>query len=137
MSGSGICAPSGGLFGDDCTPGRAPCQCGTCLDLGTARLCTVSCAAGCPEGFSCRTASTQDGVEQREVCFPNGGGQPGAACDFGPAACETGLCIRKDSGPLCTSACAGADECPEGWSCELLAAVDERSVQACLPPSLQ
>jgi hypothetical protein len=33
--------------------------------------------------------------------------------------------------------CAGADECPEGWSCELLAAVDERSVQACLPPSLQ
>ncbi|MEN9796512.1 MAG: hypothetical protein RL653_208 [Pseudomonadota bacterium] len=137
LSGSGICAPNGGLFGDDCSPGRSPCQSGTCLDLGTARLCTVPCAAGCPEGFSCRTASTQEGADVREVCFPNGGGQPGAACDFGPAACESGLCIRKDSGPLCTAACTGADGCPGGWSCELLAAVDERSVQACLPPSLQ
>ena len=137
LSGNGVCAPNGGLFGDDCSPGRPPCQSGTCLDLGTARLCTLPCAAGCPAGFSCRAASTLDGAEQREVCFPNGGGQPGASCEFGPAACESGLCIRKDSGPTCTLPCAAAADCPEGWTCELLAAVDAQSVQACLPPSLQ
>ena len=36
-SGSGVCAPITGLFGDDCSPGQAPCQTGTCLDLGTAQ----------------------------------------------------------------------------------------------------
>ncbi len=137
-SGTGLCSPIGGLFGDDCTPGRAPCQSGTCLDLGTARVCTVTCAGGaCPDGFTCRQAQSPDGAQQVPVCFPVGGGKPGASCSFGPAACESGLCIRKDSGPICTSACTGAADCPEGWSCELLRTVTETSVQACLPPALQ
>ncbi len=136
-SGSGICAPNGGLFGDDCTPGRPPCQSGTCLDLGTARLCTVPCAAGCPSGFSCRKAKALGSSEDVDVCFPDGGGKAGADCAFGPAACESGLCIRKDSGPVCTVPCADVSECPEGWRCEATATVTLTSVQACLPPSLQ
>lgn len=138
LSGSGICAPQGGLFGDDCSPGRAPCQSGTCLDLGTARLCTVTCGSGaCPEGFTCRQATAPDGTMPTPVCFPNGGGTPGAKCDFGPAACESGLCIRKDSGPICTVGCAGDADCPDGWICDVLRTVTESSVQACLPPALQ
>jgi|APLak6261679142_1056127.scaffolds.fasta_scaffold00343_4 hypothetical protein len=138
LSGAGVCAPIGGLFGDDCSPGRAPCQSGTCLDLGTARLCSITCAAGsCPGGFSCRQAVAPDGTTQVPVCFPNGGGKPGADCDFGPAACESGLCIRKDSGPICTVGCMGDTDCPDGWICDLLRTVTEQSVQACLPPALQ
>lgn len=138
-SGAGVCAPLGGLFGDDCSPGRAPCQSGTCLDLGTARLCSVTCAGGaaCPDGFSCRRARREaDGLDV-DVCFPSGGGTPGADCSFGPAACESGLCIRKDSGPMCTRACSGDGDCPDSWLCTLMQTVNEQSVQACLPPELQ
>ncbi|MBI3183840.1 MAG: hypothetical protein HYZ28_17010 [Myxococcales bacterium] len=142
-SGTGVCAPLGGLFGDDCSPGRPPCQTGTCLDLGTARVCTLPCGSGlsCPAGFTCRKAellgSADAGTQQREVCFPEGGGKAGADCSFGPAACESGLCIRKDSGPVCSAHCADVTECPEGWSCTQVLAIDGQPVQACLPPSVQ
>lgn len=138
LSGTGVCAPIGGLFGDDCSPGRAPCQSGTCLDLGTARVCSVTCASGtCPEGFTCRDAFGPDGTTTVPVCFPNGGGKAGASCSFGPAACETGLCIRKDSGPICTQPCTSNAECPDEWICEVRNTVTDSSVQACIPPSLQ
>jgi hypothetical protein len=137
LSGSGVCAPMGGLFGDDCTPGRPPCQTGACLDLGTSRVCTQLCALGCPEGFSCRPAEPMSGGEAIEVCFPLGGGLPGADCTFGPAACESGLCIRKDSGPLCTMACGVDGDCPASWRCDGVATVEGLSIQACVPPSLQ
>ncbi|MFT3708961.1 MAG: hypothetical protein QM817_15030 [Archangium sp.] len=138
LSGTGVCAPYGGLFGDDCSPGRAPCQSGTCLDLGTARVCSVSCASGtCPDGFACRQAFAADGVMQVPVCFPNGGGKAGGNCEFGPAACESGLCIRKDSGPICTQGCMTDADCPTDWICDTLLSVTNQSVQACLPPALQ
>ncbi|MCA2980186.1 MAG: hypothetical protein INH41_22890 [Myxococcaceae bacterium] len=139
VSGTGVCAPFGGLFGDDCTPGRPPCQSGTCLDLGTTRVCSLPCPTGqCPTGFSCRRALRSQAADQAlDVCFPSGGGTAGASCAFGPAGCESGLCIRKDSGPVCTQPCTAEAECPMGWRCEALATVDDRSVQACLPPALQ
>jgi len=138
LSGMGVCAPLGGLFGDDCSPGRSPCQSGTCLDLGTATLCTQTCPAGtCPDGFVCRKADLPDGSGQTDVCFPDGGGLAGANCDFGPAACSSGLCIRKESGPICTQACTDDTGCPTDWKCELQSTVDLQSVQACLPPDLQ
>lgn len=142
-SGPGVCAPLGGLFGDDCTPGRPPCQTGTCLDLGTAQLCTVACDAQgmCPAGFTCRSAtlpgSTPDAGVTTQVCFPNGGGQAGADCTFGPAACASGLCIKKDSGPICSSACTEDSMCPDGWTCQVTRTVDMMSVQACIAPGLE
>lgn len=138
LSGSGVCAPLGGLFGDDCSPGRPPCQTGTCLDVGTAQVCTVTCAGGCPAGFSCRQAQSEGGGTV-EVCFPEGGGATGSSCEFGPAACQSGLCIRKDSGPVCTAACTEASECPEGWACGPARAVDDESqdYSICLPPAVQ
>ncbi len=135
-SGAGVCSPTGGLFGDDCAPGRAPCQSGTCLDLGTARVCTVTCASGaCQSGFSCRKAQVAGG-EPVDVCFPNGGGKAGSSCSFGPAACESGLCIRKDSGNICTLGCTTSTDCPESWTCELSLSVTNQSMQSCLPPVL-
>ncbi len=137
-NGSGVCAPLGGLFGDDCSPGRSPCQSGTCLDLGTARVCTLTCASGaCPDGFACRKAVLPNASGEIDVCFPNGGGQAGASCEFGPAACSTGLCIRKDSGSICTMPCTEDAQCPQGWTCDVQLAVTSQSVQACIPPYLQ
>ncbi|MBX5482491.1 MAG: hypothetical protein IRZ16_11745 [Myxococcaceae bacterium] len=138
-SGSGVCAPMGGLFGDDCTPGRPPCQTGACLDVGTARVCTSTCAKDedCPGGFTCREAAPLDGSANVKVCFPVGGGSAGADCSFGPAACESGLCIRKDSGSICTLPCELDADCPESWVCNALSTVDGQPVQACVPPALQ
>lgn len=140
VSGQGVCAPLGGLFGDDCTPGRPPCQTGTCLDLGTSQVCTVTCANGaaCPTDFTCRKAAMPNMSGEVDVCFPNGGGSIGADCSFGPAACASGYCIRKDSGPVCTSSCTDpVTDCPDGWVCEMLNTVDGKSATVCLPPELQ
>jgi hypothetical protein len=71
------------------------------------------------------------------VCFPNGGGKAGGSCEFGPAACESGLCIRKDSGPICTQTCATDADCPMDWICDAVRSVTDASVQACVPPALQ
>ena len=97
----------------------------------------MPCGAGCPEGFVCRKAQMQGTTTDAEVCFPNGGGTAGADCTFGPAACESGLCIRKDSGPVCTRICADTTECPDGWTCSVVRTVTEQSAQACLPPTVQ
>lgn len=138
-SGSGVCAPTGGLFGDDCSPGRPPCQSGTCLDIGTTRVCTVPCGAdgACPPDFVCREAFA-DGVASApvQICFPDGGGAPGSECTFGPAACADRLCIKKPSGPVCTRPCTGDDDCPDDWACEEVKTVTDETVQACVPPGL-
>jgi len=136
ISGFGVCAPLGGLFGDDCSPGRSPCQTGTCLDLGTTRVCTVPCSEGCPSGFACRKAQLQGG-QVMDVCFPGGGGVAGADCSFGPAACQSGLCIRKESGPVCTQTCESNDGCPDNWVCSEVETVEDQRIKACLPPALQ
>jgi hypothetical protein len=140
-SGSGVCAPNGGLFGDDCRPGRPPCQSGTCLDIGTARLCTVPCGANgeCPADFVCRDAFPEANATPVRICFPDGGGAPGSDCQFGPAACADRLCIKKDSGPVCTKPCGtDAEVCPVDWICDssVLTVTGDR-IQACLPPDLQ
>jgi hypothetical protein len=99
----------------------------------------VPCSAGCPSGFTCRDAQAlgADGGSAQSICFPNGGGKAGADCTFGPAACESGYCIRKDSGPVCTVECTDDTGCPTDWTCTTVRTVDDKSVQACLPPSLQ
>ncbi len=162
-SGAGVCAPNGGLFGDDCRPGRPPCQSGTCLDIGTARLCTVPCGAAdsCPSGFECRYASADLSeilhCESQEdcpanyscdfsinqcrvkVCFPDGGGTIQSDCTFGPAACTDKLCIKKDSGPVCTQPCdpAGEETCPSGWACTSVMPVGRtEKIDACWPDNV-
>lgn len=140
QSGQGVCAPPGGNFGDDCSPGRPPCTTGACLDLGTAELCSSFCdTQGCPADFVCKAAVDPSTGAQKQVCFPAGGGVPGGDCTFGPAACASGLCIRKDTGNICTAACSAGNtsDCPSGWTCEPTTTVDQQKVTVCIPPELQ
>lgn len=138
---AGICAPMGGSFGDDCAPGSPPCQEGLCLDLGTAQLCTRGCDTThpCAAGFSCQAAAVKAadgtvGSSTQSVCFPDGGGDLGSACAFGPAACKSHLCLKKDSGNVCTKACLSSADCPSGWGCDTVNSATGGQVQACLPP---
>ncbi len=136
-AGAGVCAPNGGWFGDDCRPGRPPCQSGTCLDLGTAQVCTEPCGAGdsCRPGFICRDAF--QGAEVRRVCFPDGGGGVESDCAFGPAACSERICIKKDSGPVCSRACSDGADCPAEWTCSEVSPLgQEDRLQVCLPPGV-
>lgn len=127
-SGRGVCSPRGGGFGADCSPGQPACFSGPCLDLGTARLCTASCAStACPQGFSCRDGRQPKGdgtFEQVRVCFPDGGGTLGADCSFGPAACQSGFCLKKVSGNLCTQPCTADVDCGDGFVCQTSTAID-------------
>ena len=138
--GTGICAPVGGSFGDDCAPGSPPCQEGLCLDLGTAQLCTRACDAqhACASGFSCQSGTllNSDGSpgSTTEVCFPDGGGGVGSACAFGPAACQSHLCLKKDSGNVCTRACTVDTDCPAQWTCAEEKMPDGTALHVCLPP---
>jgi hypothetical protein len=147
-NGMGVCAPLGGSFGDDCSPGRPPCASGACLDLGTAELCTDQCPDGstCPPNFTCEPATQGDlfdggSGDSINVCFPQGGGVVGSDCTFGPAACADRLCIQKDSGNVCTKACdGGISDCPTGYDCEatiLVGSTATNKTPVCIPPTLQ
>ncbi|MFN2547286.1 MAG: hypothetical protein ABR567_07640 [Myxococcales bacterium] len=133
---AGICAPAGGSFGDDCAPGAPPCQEGLCLDLGTAQVCTRACddVRACPAGFSCQSGTLEGAGTKVRVCFPDGGGAVGSACAFGPAACQSHLCLKKDSGNVCTKACTVDADCPDQWACAREAMPDRTQVNVCLPP---
>jgi hypothetical protein len=130
----------GGSFGDDCAPGSPPCQEGLCLDLGTAQLCTRGCDTqhSCPSGFSCQSGALEqaDGTlgSAVTVCFPDGGGGVGSSCAFGPAACQSHLCLKKDSGNVCTKECTTDADCPSQWICAEEKTTDETSINVCLPP---
>lgn len=137
----GVCSPLGGGFGADCSPGQAPCLAGACLDLGVARVCTAECEdpSECPEGFGCREArrtAPDGGLEALRVCFPEGGGELGSDCSFGPAACESGYCIRKASGNLCTRPCSDTAPCPSGYVCSAESTVEGQSAELCVPDYL-
>ena len=140
---SGICAPTGGAFGADCAPGSPPCAEALCLDLGTAQLCTRGCATDrdCQTGFSCRDGTLKNpdgtpGTTNTKICFPDGGGAVGAACAFGPAACKDHLCLKKDSGNVCSKMCSGPADCPASWSCGEINQVAGGTVSVCLPPGV-
>lgn len=138
----GVCSPRGGAFGADCSPGLPPCFSGACLDMGSARLCTTECANdSCPDGFSCRTGQRPKGdgtFENTSICFPDGGGELGADCAFGPAACASGYCIKKPSGNVCTVTCADDPSvCPEDWFCDEQTTVDGKTVAVCLLDDLR
>jgi hypothetical protein len=138
----GVCAPVGGTIGADCSVGQAPCFEGVCLDLGTARVCAPECPAGatCPSGFSCRKGLLPKGdgtSEEIPVCFPDGGGDVGADCTFGPAACRSGYCLKKGSGNICTALCSVDAPCPEDFSCkEIELSTDStKTAEVCVPKS--
>lgn len=140
-NGKGVCAPRGGGFGADCSPGQPPCFQGACLDLGTSLLCTLNCEADgdCPEHFSCREArrgGAELETEALKVCFPDGGGDLGSDCTFGPAACKSGYCIKKRSGNLCTESCSDNESCPGGWECRDQETVDGNRAQVCVRSDL-
>ena len=142
----GVCAPAGGLFGDSCEAGRPPCQDGICLDIGTAQLCTATCTgpadcdarSGAPGSFVCSEARHEGGGPDDfiRVCFPAGGGAVGSDCTFGPAACSEQLCIRKQSGNVCTRRCDTSADCPATWSCGWTVTVDGLEREVCLPPTV-
>ena len=139
-AGSGICAPAGGSFGADCAPGSPPCQEGLCLDLGTAQVCTRGCDAAnaCATGFSCQpgTLRQADGTlgAAVNVCFPDGGGGVGSGCAFGPAACRSHLCLKKESGNVCTKTCTANGDCPAQWTCAEETMPGGAKVSVCVPP---
>jgi hypothetical protein len=116
-----------------------------------AQLCTRGCdpndlascqvASASSTTFSCQQAALEnpDGTASTstiDICFPSGGGAVGATCTFGPAACKSHYCLKKDSGNVCTAKCTAADAatvCPTGWNCSSVDEVGGGSDLFCVP----
>jgi hypothetical protein len=62
---------------------------------------------------------------------PIGPGEVGYPCDAGDE-CFTGWCMPSADGMVCSKACE--DDCPDGWSCESVAAPFGGTALVCLQP---
>ena len=119
-------APEPGQFGDDCVVG-ADCESGLCIAYEDGKMCTSVCGGDgdCPNGYTCQAV----GGGGLKVCLPPVElGQFGDACAVG-ADCESGLCIAYEGGKICTSACGGDGDCPDGYTCQDVGG----GLKVCLP----
>jgi cysteine-rich repeat protein len=118
--------PPGGLGGDCAVTGLCDQAAGLSCIEGVCTLPCDSLQVGCPEGFTCTSTSTLQGMPG--YCAPNGQGQGpgqyGTSCPTGSAQCDSAndfLCVGPEgsSDAYCTkkAGCTQDAECPSGFWC--------------------
>jgi len=129
----------GGALGTPCTDG-AECDSGLCADHAGGQVCAAACTADpCGDGFRCLVpegggtplclpvaASLCAPCITDADCTGNGGGIAGDRC----------FTTGGGGGSFCASACANADECPTGYTCNSVDPGDG-AVNLCVPTSGQ
>ena len=86
-------------------------------------------------GEQVEAVSGNPGVGQGLPGVDRADGGPDAGA-FGPAACKSHVCLKKDSGNVCTATCKVSTDCPGTWSCTDVAQVGGGTISVCVPPGV-
>jgi hypothetical protein len=114
----GSCLPGEGCFGEGCASAD-DCLSGICtMHLGD-KMCSKTCDASCPEGWSCNLVSTGNSDSQyvcvsnfSHLCLPC---ETAEGC-FGD---NPNACVRYPDGlSFCGGSCDLATPCPSGYNCQ-------------------
>jgi hypothetical protein len=110
--------------GSACNPATGQCQT-ECIPVCDGKECGPDGCGGlcghCSDSMQC-----QDGK-----CFPASLGQFGDPCSNNDD-CANKMCVGPLTGKICSKACAGNDNCPEGFEC-IETTYDGNPVLACFP----
>jgi cysteine-rich repeat protein len=130
------CEPGEGCFGDPCDDNK-DCLSGWCVDHLGGTVCTDTCQEECPPGWSCKQAGTDPDVvwvcvsDLPSLCVPCATntdcvsltGVQSPCLDYG------------DEGAFCGGACAGEEDCPEGFACQEAGTVSGATLMQCVSVS--
>ena len=100
-------------FGGPCN-GNNDCTSGFCVEGPSGFVCTKTCLADCPDGYTCKAIlNTQPDVVF--LCMPLAV-KLCSACqeDF---QCPGGECHAFDEGSFCVAPCGEGGSCPTGYAC--------------------
>ncbi|MBT9555190.1 MAG: hypothetical protein IV100_04130 [Myxococcales bacterium] len=124
-----VTAPEPGAFGAACG-GNSDCLSNFCVEGPTGYICTESCLIDCPDGYDCKSVSSDASADVVFLCMP----RLKRSCT--PCAddlnCPGGACIEIDGERRCAASCSDAEPCVAGYDC---ADMPEASGSAghCLP----
>ena len=112
---------------------NCPADCGECCGNGTCDsgwgedcgTCVADC--GCVAAGACVEGACLDCLDTVAV---EGGFS--WACEE-HADCIYGLCVPDDQGSYCSCACIEEEDCPEGWTCDLVDSMGADILFACVP----
>ena len=115
-----------GDFGAPCNS-NTDCTSGFCVEGPNGFVCTETCLADCPDGFSCK-AIQNTLPDVVFLCMPDGA-KPCTPCqeDF---QCPGGACRDLGDGSFCLAPCGEGQVCPTGYAC---GAADGGGWALCMP----
>lgn len=127
-----LCEPGDGCFEESCQ-GAEDCLSGICtMHLGD-KVCSKTCDAACPEGWSCTLVGA--GGDGQYVCMSNFshlclpcGDSSDCSSDV-PNACVS----YPDELSFCGGACDLETPCPDGYGCQEVAVVGGTQSFQCVP----
>lgn len=130
------CQPGDGCFLDPCS-GHEDCLSGWCVPHAGDKVCTKTCSADCPDGWSCEqiSAGASDVAficvsDYASLCRPcaatsdcTGDGSAGAQCVRYPG---------DEALAFCGGACTADDPCPAGYECATGETIDGLPTTQCV-----
>ncbi len=130
------CEPGDGCFSDPCEDG-GDCLSGLCVGHMGDQVCTVECLEDCPDGWTCRQLGTGPDVifacisPYTHLCRPCETSDDCVSANGVEDACL----VLGSQGSFCGAPCAGAGDCPEGFTCVDAATAEGGASKQCVPVS--
>jgi streptogramin lyase len=127
-----VVVPTGGAFQTPCIKGTE-CASGFCVPSAEGSVCSRTCVADCPDGWSCRSIANPQGDPTficvdvtASLCHPCG---EDADCNTGLGTPDNRCVSFGDAGSFCGLACDLGGACPAGTACQEV----EGGKSQCLP----
>ena len=121
------------------TPLGAPCNdnddCGWgyCIEGPDGSVCTHTCVEDCPQGWTCKGV-TLYGSDPEFICLPGYWDACLPCSDDLECGLDGDLCVSiGGEGLFCALACEAEEDCPMGYSCDVVVTQEGDEAKKCLP----